>query len=125
MPCFLYLQHHKFHVKVKVINVKFNNSSERQVIMAYKIGFAGTDGRTLLGAWVTSTATSEKHEDNFQGVVIRGMPAMPPYAALMKWPVEFIPTTDNSKDAYTAAIVESLKKRLHRLRPSHAGRPAV
>ncbi len=77
--------------------------------MAYKIGFAGTDGRTFLGALVTSTATSEKNEDDFQGVVIRGMPAMPVFAERMRWPVEFIPTTDNSKDGYAAAIIENLK----------------
>jgi len=77
--------------------------------MAYKIGFAGTDGRTLLSALVTSTATSELHEDNFKGVVIRGMPAMPPFASSMQWPVEFIPTVANTKEAYAAAMIEALK----------------
>jgi phosphoribosylamine--glycine ligase len=48
--------------------------------VSYKIGFAGTDGRTLLSAVVTSTATSENYQNDFQGVVIRGMPAMPPFA---------------------------------------------
>ncbi|MBL7178806.1 MAG: hypothetical protein ABIK98_07620 [Pseudomonadota bacterium] len=78
--------------------------------MAYKIGYAGTDGRTLLSALVTSTATSETHGDNFKGVVIRGMPAMPPFASFMQWPVEFIPTQDNTKEAYAAAIIDALKK---------------
>jgi phosphoribosylamine--glycine ligase len=77
--------------------------------MAYKIGFAGTDGRTLLGAWVTSTATSENATDEFQGTVIRGMPAMPPFSELMNWPVTFIPTSDNSKTGYAAAIAAALK----------------
>ena len=77
--------------------------------MAYKIGFAGTDGRTLLSALVTSTATSENYQDDFQGVVIRGMPAMPPFAMKMQWPVEFIPTADNSKKAYADAIIDALK----------------
>ncbi|MEE8429919.1 MAG: hypothetical protein V3S16_01580 [Candidatus Desulfatibia sp.] len=77
--------------------------------MAYKIGFAGTDGRTLLSALITSTATSETHGDDFKGVVIRGMPAMPPFASLMQWPVEFIPTKDNSKAGYAAAMIEALK----------------
>jgi phosphoribosylamine--glycine ligase len=77
--------------------------------MSYKIGFAGTDGRTLLSALITSTATSEKHDDDFQGVVIRGMPAMPPFAKLMSWPLEFIPTDDNSKEGYAAAIIAALK----------------
>ncbi|MBW1826115.1 MAG: hypothetical protein JRI78_03735, partial [Deltaproteobacteria bacterium] len=48
--------------------------------MSYKIGFAGTDARTLLSALITSTATSENNPDKFQGVVIRGMPSMPPFA---------------------------------------------
>ena len=77
--------------------------------MTYKIGFAGTDGRTLLSALVTSTATSTTHGDDFKGVVIRGMPAMPPFASLMQWPVEFIPTEDNSKAGYAAAMIEALK----------------
>ena len=77
--------------------------------MAYKIGFAGTDGRTLLSALVTSTATSTTHGNDFKGVVIRGMPAMPPFASLMQWPVEFIPTEDNSKAGYAAAMIEALK----------------
>ena len=77
--------------------------------MSYKIGFAGTDGRTLLSALVTSTATSENYQDDFQGVVIRGMPAMPPFVKSMQWPVKFIPTTDNSKKAYASAIIDALK----------------
>ena len=77
--------------------------------MSYKIGFAGTDARTLLSAVVTSTATSENYQDDFQGVVIRGMPAMPPFAMSMQWPVKFIPTADNSKKAYATAIIDALK----------------
>ncbi|MBU0986112.1 MAG: hypothetical protein KKH68_02570 [Proteobacteria bacterium] len=77
--------------------------------MAYKIGFAGTDARTLLSALVTSTATSENQEEKFQGVVIRGMPAMPPFVSSMQWPVKFIPTADNSKEGYASAIIEALK----------------
>ena len=77
--------------------------------MSYKIGFAGTDGRTLLSAVVTSTARSENYQDECQGVVIRGMPAMPPFAKSMQWPVKFIPTTDNSKKAYASAIIDALK----------------
>jgi len=77
--------------------------------VSYKIGFAGTDARTLLSAVVTSTATSENYQDDFQGVVIRGMPAMPPFAKLMQWPVKFIPTADNSKKAYATAIIDALK----------------
>ncbi|MEJ2657778.1 MAG: hypothetical protein P8012_11385, partial [Desulfobacterales bacterium] len=72
--------------------------------MSYKIGFAGTDGRTLLSALVTSTATSEHGRNDFQGVVVRGMPAMQPFANTMGWPVDFIPTSDNSKSGYATAI---------------------
>jgi len=79
------------------------------VLVSYKIGFAGTDARTLLSAVVTSTATSENYQDDFQGVVIRGMPAMPPFAMSMQWPVKFIPTADNSKKAYATAIIDALK----------------
>jgi phosphoribosylamine--glycine ligase len=78
-------------------------------IVSYKIGFAGTDGRTLLSALVASTATSDHYQDDFRGVVIRGMPAMQPFAMSMKWPVNFIPTADNSKKGYAVAIIEALK----------------
>ncbi|MBW2193372.1 MAG: hypothetical protein JRF27_06245, partial [Deltaproteobacteria bacterium] len=77
--------------------------------MSYKIGFAGTDGRTLLSALITSTATSEKNPEEFQGIVIRGMPAMPPFSELMNWPLNFIATRDNSKEGYADAIIEALK----------------
>lgn len=74
-----------------------------------KIAFAGTDGRTLLCAHVISTATSEFHEDAFQGVVVRGTPAMPELSAKMNWPVQFIPTASNSVPDYTEAIIEAIK----------------
>jgi len=78
--------------------------------MSYKIGFAGTDGRTLLSAIVVATAKSESGNDNFHGVVIRGTPAMPEFAKIMDWPISFIPTADNSVSSYTTAIVAALKK---------------
>jgi len=77
--------------------------------MPYKIGFAGTDGRTLLSALVTSTAKSDKHPGDFQGVVIRGTPAMPQFSRIMGWPIEFISTANNSAEAYGAAIIEAFK----------------
>jgi len=77
--------------------------------VSYKIGFAGTDGRTLLSALITSTATSEHYQNNYKGVVIRGMPAMQPFAMAMNWPVDFIQTADNSREGYAAAIIEALK----------------
>jgi len=69
-----------------------------------KIAFAGTDGRTLLWALVTATATSEHYDDRFEGIVVRGTPAMAPFAERMRWPVGFVPTVDNTVEGYTNAI---------------------
>ena len=74
-----------------------------------KIAFAGTDGRTLLCAFVVSTATSDLYEEEYKGMVFRGTPAMPKYAELMNWPVDFIPTKDNSAEGYATAIIQALK----------------
>ncbi len=54
-----------------------------------KIAFAGTDGRTLLSAMVTGTATSDIYDDVFKGVVIRGTPSMPKYTFSWEqvWPL--------------------------------------
>lgn len=74
-----------------------------------RIAFAGTDGRTLLWAWVVSTATSDLYSDDFQGVVVRGTPAMPKFCELSKWPVRFVPTASNTPEDYATAIVQALK----------------
>ena len=74
-----------------------------------KIAFAGTDGRTLLCALVVSTATSDVYKDTYQGIVVRGTPAMPRFAETMNWPVEFIPTTGNSYGEYAEAIIKAMK----------------
>ncbi len=76
-----------------------------------RIAFAGTDGRTLLCAWVVSTATSDQYDNDFQGVVVRGTPAMPKFCEEMNWPVEFIPTHSNSMDDYAEAIIQALNDR--------------
>ncbi len=76
--------------------------------MVYRIGFAGTDGRTLLSAIETSKAVSEIYHEEMMGVVMRGTPSMPKFTELMGWPVEFIPTKDNSVEAYGEAMVEAL-----------------
>ncbi len=76
----------------------------------YKIGFAGTDGRTLLSAIVVSTATSEIWENSFKGVVIRGTSSMPKMAKIMNWPIEFLPTRDNSVEAYAETIVKGFRE---------------
>ena len=74
-----------------------------------KIGFAGTDGRTLLCAWVVSTATSETYKEPYKGVVVRGTPSMPKFVQTMNWPIEFIPTESNSCDGYAKAIINAIK----------------
>ena len=70
-----------------------------------KIAFAGTDGRTLLSALVTGTATSDIYDDEFKGVVIRGTPSMPKFSEIMNWAVAYIATNSNSVEDYTAAII--------------------
>ncbi|MFW5992617.1 MAG: hypothetical protein ACOCPO_00650 [Desulfohalobiaceae bacterium] len=77
-----------------------------------RIGFAGTDARTLLSALVVSTAKSEIHSDQYQGLVLRGTPAMPVFAgkAHMDWPVEFIPTQGNSAADYAREATEAIQK---------------
>ncbi len=76
-----------------------------------KIAFAGTDGRTLLSALVTGTATSDIYNEAYKGVVIRGTPAMPKFSEIMNWPVEFIPTNSNSVEDYTTAIIAALTEK--------------
>jgi len=76
-----------------------------------KIAFAGTDGRTLLSALVTATAKSDIFQDAFEGVVIRGTPAMPVFCEIMNWPVEFVDTASNSVEDYTAAVISALKEK--------------
>ena len=75
-----------------------------------KIAFAGTDGRSLLWALVTATATSERFSDSFEGSVVRGAPAMPTFTQQMKWPVSFIPTASNSVQDYAAAIIPAFER---------------
>lgn len=72
-----------------------------------KIAFAGTDGRTLLCAYVVSTATSDLHPQAYEGVVIRGTPAMPAFVEKMNWPVPFIATDSNAMDSYADTIVRA------------------
>ncbi len=74
-----------------------------------KIAFAGTDGRTLLSAFVLSTATSEIYPETYEGVVLRGTPAMPALSSQLNWPVKFIRTASNSVQDYSDAIIESLQ----------------
>ncbi len=69
--------------------------------MKKKIGWAGTDGRTFFGALCT-------HFSGHEGVIIRGMPAMAPYADMRKWPLQFISTVSNSKEDYGKAINSAL-----------------
>jgi phosphoribosylamine--glycine ligase len=76
-----------------------------------KIGFIGTDGRSFLAALETSRATSELYPGDYQGLVVRGTPAMPPFARKMNWPVGFIPVADNTVAAYAAALGEAFRQK--------------
>jgi len=69
----------------------------------HKIAFAGTDGRTLLSAVVASG----KNQNDYQGMVVRGNPAMQKWAEWMDWPVQFVDTDDNSADSYAKALARS------------------
>ncbi|MHB9073618.1 MAG: hypothetical protein ACYC6G_08845 [Desulfobaccales bacterium] len=72
-----------------------------------KIGFVGTDGRTLLAALETSRATSELYPGAYRGVVVKGTGAMEPFAQKLRWPIDFIPVPDNSAPAYAAALIDA------------------
>ncbi|MFZ5450583.1 MAG: hypothetical protein ACOZF2_01735 [Thermodesulfobacteriota bacterium] len=75
-----------------------------------KIGFIGTDGRSFLAALETSRATSELYPGDYQGLVVRGTPAMPPLARKMNWPVGFIPVAANTVEAYAAALITAFSE---------------
>jgi phosphoribosylamine--glycine ligase len=74
-----------------------------------KIAFAGTDGRTLLSALIVATAKSELNPETYQGVVVRGTPAMPRFAEAMNWPVHFIPTASNAVDDYAESLIQAMR----------------
>lgn len=73
-----------------------------------KIAFAGTDGRTVLSALIVSTAKSDEHPDRYRGIVVRGTPAMPRFAELMNWPIDFIPTAGNSAAEYASSLIHAM-----------------
>lgn len=78
---------------------------------AMNIGFVGTDGRSLLAALDTSRATSELYPGDYRGFVVRGTPAMQPWAERLGWPVGFIPTQANTVEAYAQALIEAFDDR--------------
>ncbi len=75
----------------------------------YKIGFAGTDGRTLIAALETSRAKSNLYPGNYHGLIVRGTPAMPDFAKKMDWPVNFVPTAGNSASDYAETLAEAFR----------------
>lgn len=75
-----------------------------------RIAFAGTDGRTVLCALVTATATSERHPDAFEGIVVRGTPAMPEFSSRLEWPVAFVPTRSNTAKEYAEALIDAMNR---------------
>jgi phosphoribosylamine--glycine ligase len=44
----------------------------------------------------------------YQGVVVRGTPAMPHVARQLNWPVRFIPTASNTVEDYADALIEAM-----------------
>ncbi|HAY20825.1 phosphoribosylamine--glycine ligase [Desulfobacca acetoxidans] len=78
--------------------------------MAIKIGYVGTDGRSFLAALETGRSLSELYPGDYEGLVVRGTPAMPPFANRQHWPIGFIPTADNSPEAYAAALIRSFDR---------------
>jgi phosphoribosylamine--glycine ligase len=78
--------------------------------MTLRIGFVGTDGRSFLAALETSRATSELYPGDYQGLVVRGTPAMPAFAQKMNWPVGFIPVAENTTEAFAAALIAAFQQ---------------
>ena len=76
----------------------------------WKMGFVGTDGRTLLSALETSRATSELYPGDYRGLVVRGTPAMPAWARRVGWPVDFLPVADHSAPAYAEALIRAFRE---------------
>jgi len=72
-----------------------------------RIGFVGTDGRTLLAALETSRSKSELYPGAYRGVVVKGTGAMDPFARKMGWPIDFLPVADNSAEAYGEALIKA------------------
>ncbi len=75
-----------------------------------KIGFVGTDGRSLLAALETSRATSDLYPGPYQGLVVRGTPAMPHWAVKLNWPVGFVAVPENSVAAYAEALIRAFEE---------------
>jgi len=75
-----------------------------------RIGYVGTDGRSFLAALETGRATSELYPGSYRGVVLRGTPAMPPFAARMGWPVEFLPVSEHAVPAYAEALTGAFRE---------------
>jgi phosphoribosylamine--glycine ligase len=74
-----------------------------------KIGFVGTDGRTLLAAVETSRSKSELYPGAYRGVVVKGTGAMEPFAQKLGWPVDFIPVPNNSALAYAECLIQAFR----------------
>jgi len=76
-----------------------------------RIGFAGTDARTLLSAIVVSTAKSEIHPDSYKGVVVRGTSSMPAFSGedIMNWPVDFLDVEENTAESYARSLIQGFE----------------
>lgn len=71
-----------------------------------KIGFVGTDGRSLLGAYTTSMTGNQ----TYRGIMVRGTDAMEPWTKKSGWPVDFISTENNSVKAYSEALIQAFRE---------------
>jgi phosphoribosylamine---glycine ligase len=76
-----------------------------------KIGFVGTDGRTLLAALETSRSKSELYPGAYRGVVVKGTGAMEPFAQKLGWPIDFISVPNNSALAYAECLIQAFRTR--------------
>jgi len=116
---------HEFHKCLKTLDSSFRRNDGKRAFSAFydfikdesgkekgmrRIAFAGTDGRTMLWALVTATATSEQHPESFEGVVVRGTPSMPEFSRRLQWPVAFVPTQSNAAKDYALAVIEAIKR---------------
>jgi phosphoribosylamine--glycine ligase len=92
-----------------MITIHLTTFTQERTMTETKIGFVGTDGRTLLAALETSRAVSELYPGTYRGIVVKGTGAMEPFAQKLGWPIDFIPVSDNSAEAYAAALIKAFE----------------
>ena len=58
---------------------------------------------------VAVEVAAELYPGDYRGVVVRGTPAMPAWAARLNWPVDFLPVANNSVPAYAEALITAFQ----------------